>query len=264
MFSLSVQGGKLLQRPYIPMLQEDSVRRHLPEPLRAVATFAYLTGWRTKSEILPTQWHQVDLEAGVVRLDPGTTKNREGRVLVFGGIDELRDVLEGQWAEHKGLEEKGTLCAAVFHRKGRQIRSYRRAWETACKRAGCPGRIPHDFRRTAVRNFVRAGIPDVVAMRMSGHKTRSVFDCYDIVSEGDLTDAGHKLNDFMGTISGTIGAIRAQVYPARGVNDGVVDQLTGAEGQNRTADTVIFSQRTRHFQQIAADARSGRNPLKRP
>ena len=71
--------------------------------------------------------------------------------------------------------------------------------------------------------------------------TRSVFDRYDIVSEGDLTDAGHKLNDFMGTISGTIGPIRAEVHPARAVNDGVVNHLTGAEGQNRTADTVIFS-----------------------
>ena len=89
-----------------------------PRRCCAVATFAYLTGWRTKAKILPMQWHQIDLEAGVVRLDPGTTKNREGRVLVFGGIDELRQVLEAQWAEHKALKEKGTLCPSVFHRDG--------------------------------------------------------------------------------------------------------------------------------------------------
>jgi integrase len=89
MFTLAIQAGKLVQRPYIPMLQEDNVRRgffereqfdavrrNLAAPLQAVATFAFLTGWRTKSEILSLQWHQIDLKAGVVRLDPGTTKNR--------------------------------------------------------------------------------------------------------------------------------------------------------------------------------------------
>ena len=72
---------------------------------------------------------------------------------------------------------------------GKVIKSFRKAWLAACRAAGYPARIPHDFRRTAVRNLIRAGIPETVAMSMTGHKTRSVFMRYDIVSEGDLDSA---------------------------------------------------------------------------
>ena len=88
----------------------------------------------------------------------------------------------------------GAVCTHVFHRDGRPIKSFRAAFRTACKAAGCPGRLLHDFRRTAVRNLVRAGIPERVAMQMTGHKTRSVFERYNIVSVGDLVEAARRLD----------------------------------------------------------------------
>ena len=145
------------------------------------------------SEILPLQWRQVDFGGRTIRLDRGTTKNKEGRV--FPLTDDLRTVLEHQKSLRDELARtKGLLCPWVFHRDGKRIKSFRRAWLTACKDAGCPGRIFHDFRRTAVRDLVRAGIPERVAMQMTGHKTRSVFERYNIVSEGDLREAARRLN----------------------------------------------------------------------
>lgn len=79
-------------------------------------------------------------------------------------------------------------------RRYTQIKDFRGAWKTACDAAGCPGRIPHDFRRTAIRNMTRWGVQEQVAMMLSGHKTRSVFQRYNIVNEEDLRQAAAKLS----------------------------------------------------------------------
>lgn len=200
-FRLAADSGKVLHRPAIPMLDEaaprpgffergdfEDVRDNLPEHLRGLVTFLYLTGWRV-GEVLPLEWRQVDRKAQTIRLEPGTTKNRRGRVVPYGALPELVEVVERAWSERQRLAAEGTLCPFVFqHRGGQRIGSFRKAWATACEAAGLRGRLIHDLRRSAVRNLVRAGVPDTVAMKITGHLTRSVFDRYNISSETDLRD----------------------------------------------------------------------------
>lgn len=131
-----------------------------------------------------------DLEAGTVRLARESTKNKNGRVIALPQV--LRDILERQWKEHL---EHFPECPLVFPRQGEPIKDLRGSWKRACQEAGLTGRIPHDFRRTAVRNLVRAGVPERVAMMITGHKTRDVFDRYNIVSAGDLEEAAKRIDE---------------------------------------------------------------------
>jgi len=146
-FTLGVQAGKVLTCPHIPMLQEnniragffereqfEAVRDRLPEPLRAVVMFMYLTGWRI-SEVLGLQWRHVDFEAGAVRFDVGTTKSGEGRQFPF--TNELRALLERQRDYAATVQRtQGIVCPWVFHRNGKPIRDFYGAWRTACRDAG--------------------------------------------------------------------------------------------------------------------------------
>src|SRR5205807_4567251 len=108
---------------------------------------------------------------------------------------DLRAVLERQ-RERTIAREKttGAVIPWVFHRSGMRIKSFRRAWVTACKKAGIPEHIPHDFRRTAVRNLERAGVPRSTAMKMVGHRTESIYRRYAIVDEAMLKEGAEKLS----------------------------------------------------------------------
>ena len=147
-----------------------------------------------RSEILPLTWRQVDFGAGTVRLEPSTTKNDEARVLPFAVLPELADTLREEWNKTMAIQiETGSIIPWVFHRRGKPIKDFYGAWKVACEKAGVPQRIPHDFRRTAVRNLERARVPRSVAMKIAGHKTEAVYRRYAIVSEADLSEGLKKL-----------------------------------------------------------------------
>jgi integrase len=126
------------------------------------------------SEVRTLQWRQVDVEAGTVTLDAGMTKNGEPRTFVFTTLDELRKLLETQRATTDTVQRERQDRQLGIPPERKTDPRFPRRLETACTKAGCPGRIRHDFRRTAVRNLVRAGGADTIAMKMTGHPTRAV------------------------------------------------------------------------------------------
>jgi integrase len=191
---------------------------NLPDYLKDFARFAYCTGMR-KGEIASLRWE--DAEGDVIRLRAENAKNGKARSVAVEG--ELAELMERRRAARQVKRDNSPvmLSAQLFHRNGERVGDFRKAWATASCMAGlgklvCPkcdgavdtdykctpcsrewtrdelkyvGRIFHDFRRTAVRDMVRAGVPETVAMSIFGHKTRSMFDRYNISNERDQREA---------------------------------------------------------------------------
>jgi integrase len=180
--------------------QFQAVLEQLPVDLKPVAGFAYISGWRVDSEITTRTWAHVDFENGFVRLEPGETKNGEGRSFPF--TPELRALLERQRERTVALEKAtGKIIPWVFWRlkglgvreDGQQTRGFYKAWRSACRRAGVPGRLRHDFRRTAVMNLELAGVLRSTAMDFVGHKTESIYRRYAIPNVVALRQGAEKL-----------------------------------------------------------------------
>lgn len=132
---------------------------------------------------------QIDLANLTIRLEAGTTKNGKPRVIKLVKDSEVSHLL--------------TACITrkqpddfVFTRKnGKQIKGFYKIWATVCERAGVPDLLFHDLRRSGVRNLIRAGVHQSVAMKISGHRTDSVFDRYNIIDEADLAEAARLLDE---------------------------------------------------------------------
>jgi integrase len=198
MFQIAIRRGLLERMPLFPNRLEENpprdgffeheeylkVRAHAPASYRDVLDFAYYSGWR-RNEILHLTWEEVDLAGSVIRLTPRRAKTKTGRVLPISAP--LRVVLQ------RRLKRRQKRDPRVFRRDGVPVRKWRTALRDACRTAKLPHRLLHDCRRTAARNLVRAGVPERVAMLLTGHKTRSVFDRYNIVNEQELLTAGERL-----------------------------------------------------------------------
>lgn len=207
-FSLGLLQKQVTSKPHIRKLPEENTRegffehdecetvvQHLPEYLQDFARFAYLTGWRT-GELKQLEWPQVERRARLLHLTGKQSKNTKPRKVALEGV--LWEIIERRWSE-RTYEMHGVthVSTFVFHRNGQPVGDTRKAWKTACNAAGVPEKLLHDFRRTAVRNMVRAGVPETVAMKISGHRTRSIFDRYNITSEDDLRDAIRKTQSYL-------------------------------------------------------------------
>jgi len=190
MFNIARTDGKIQFMPVIRLLKEPPPRKgfvtraqfetllaKLPSHLRPLVTFLYYCGVRV-GEAVQIEWSQVDLHGALIRLEGEQTKTSEPRVVP------LPDVLVETL---KKVRKKEGL---VFHDT-----NLREAWATAVVAAGLPGLLVHDFRRSAIRNLIAAGVPEKVAMSISGHKTRSVFDRYHIVDAADIVNAMNKLQN---------------------------------------------------------------------
>ncbi len=179
---LSEKGNE--RKGFFTIEELEKVVKNLPEDLRDFVRFAFATGWR-KGEIASLRWS--DVEEGVIRLRGENSKNREARQVVVDG--DLIEITKRRRAQRAVETLNGTvLCKYIFHRGAEPVREFRKSWETACEAAGVD-RLFHDLRRSAVRDMIRSGVSQNIAMRVSGHKTASMFRRYDIASEADLRQA---------------------------------------------------------------------------
>jgi integrase len=201
MFNLGYRATppKVQRVPSMPRLHENNIRKgFLTESQyeklsafcpdlwwRSLLEVARTYGWR-RNELLSLRVRQVDLLARTLRLEPGTTKNKEGREVT---MTQTVFALVSACVSQKKPED------FVFTRsEGANVRTFLKTWTDACKAAGVPGLLFHDLRRTAARNLRNAGVAEGVIMKIGGWRTRSVFERYAIVAQSDIEDALRRLD----------------------------------------------------------------------
>jgi integrase len=194
-YRLAIEAGLLAVMPVFRLPNPHNARSgffedgeyaavllELPPGIRDLVQFLRATGWRL-NEGRQLQWASVDMDAQTIRLEESRSKSRKARLFPFGLAPTLKALLDARWAVKEGLY--------VFHRGGEPLGlgAIRSAWKRATKRAGVPGRLIHDLRRTAARDFRRAGVSEGEIMKLCGWETRSMFDRYNVIDEADLARA---------------------------------------------------------------------------
>lgn len=201
MFALAVEAELLRYAPKIKMLPEDNTRTgflDFEDFNRLYAAFGkdfayvqpilrtgFFTGMRL-GEILELKWDRVKMKDKMIRLENADVKNKKGRAI---------PMIDGMFAMFQKLREDYPDSEYVFvNSRGVPVSSFRKAWMKVTKEVGLEGLLFHDLRRTAVRNLIRAGVDRKIAKGISGHKTDSTFDRYNISDERDTQDAAAKLS----------------------------------------------------------------------
>jgi site-specific recombinase XerD len=164
-----------------------ALRDRLPEYLKPVMTVAYFTGWRVPSELLTRK--RTHVANGVLVLEAYEGKNEQPRKFPLDIIPELKETIERQLETTRKLEvETGRVIPWLFHNDGNRIVNYLPAWHKAIAAAGpaLVGRIPHDFRRTAARNLLGAGVDPLTAMALVGWDSPLMLKRYAIIDEETL------------------------------------------------------------------------------
>lgn len=191
--------------PQYEKLPEDNVREgfvegqqyrglfpFLPLYLHMLWCFAYYFGIR-KGELLKFRWEWLlpywKEQEPIIKIPGKHCKNKKPHTIPLYH-PEIRAFLE------VALTTRDPRCPFLFQRNGAPIKNFRTAFENARENAGIPELLFHDLRRTAVRNMVRAGISEKRAMQITGHRTRSIFDRYDITTERDVIETGQQLRQY--------------------------------------------------------------------
>ena len=201
-FKLMFQKKMISEVPLIEMFQLDNARQGFldvgefaallenirSQDVRDIVEFLYNSGWRS-DEARELKWSWIDLATNMIRLPAAFEKSKKPRPLPLSGA--LFDVIQ------RRLKVRQLNCEHVFHRKGKPIRQFHKAFKTAATRIGMPELLPHDMRRSAIRNFRRSGLSEHEGMALSGHRTDSVYRRYDIISETDLTEAMNRVQSHL-------------------------------------------------------------------
>jgi integrase len=172
----------------VEIQDKSNVKRRIHPAVSDLIEFLYKSGWRS-SEPMAMQWSWLDLDSWTVRLPGEFSKNKKPRTLPLEGA--LKEIIE------RRIEVRDIACPYVFHRDGKQIRSFRRAFKTSAVNAGLGGLVPHDMRRSATRNFRKAGLSETEGMKFTGHKTNSTYRRYDIIDEEDSREAMKRVDAYV-------------------------------------------------------------------